>query len=256
VLGQAERLPERKADGAGEGELGLGEAHLGDDRLLLAGRALHLGAQDVERGSEAGLLAVLGQLMEDPRGFELGARGVDPALLGHRPHVEVRGGEDHAVTHILEVEAGGLDAPLLRPDLLVGTEREHGVRHLGADVEDVERTHQRGDVGEADDAGEAERFQVDLLSRLREAEGELGQQLGKGFPARSLRGADPLLAEEQPEVPLQAALDGVEQGQVEHLGRRRPRRHAAIERPVVPRVRRRRWLQRRKEKEQEERRAH
>ena len=84
----------------------------------------------------------------------------------------------------------------------------------------------------------------------------MGQQLGKGLPARSLRGANALLAEEQPEVPLQAALDGVAQRQVEHLARRRPRRHAAEERPVVPRVRGRRRLLWREEKEQEDSQAH
>ena len=84
----------------------------------------------------------------------------------------------------------------------------------------------------------------------------MGQQLGQRLPSGSLRGADALLAEQQPEVPLQPALDGVAQGQIEDVSRGGPGRYAAVQRPVFPRVRGRRGLRGREQEDKEEGKAH
>jgi len=143
-----------------------------------------------------------------------------------------------------------------RSNLLVRAEGEHGIRDLRADVEDVERAHERRDVGEAGDPGEAERLQVDLLAHLGEPEGDVGKQLGQGLPARSARRSYTLLAEQQAEVPLQPAVDGVAQGQIQDLGGGRSHGHASKNRPVVRRIRRRNGRLGPEEEDQEEGQVH
>ena len=73
-------LVERKADGAGQGELVLGELVGGGDQALLLVLVVDLGAQHVEAGAGAGVVRGGGLVERDFGGGEFGVDGFDARL--------------------------------------------------------------------------------------------------------------------------------------------------------------------------------
>ena len=75
------RLPDRQPDGAGELQLRLLEIVLGRDHPLALRLQLHLRAQHVDAGDDAGGLEILRLLVERLRGVVLRARHLDAAAV-------------------------------------------------------------------------------------------------------------------------------------------------------------------------------
>ncbi len=101
-------LIERKADGAGEGELVLLEAVFGGDEALLLVLVVDLGAEDVEAGAGAGVVGGGGLVERDLGGGELGVDGFDAGCVGDAEQVGVAYGEDDEVAGVFGGEFGAL----------------------------------------------------------------------------------------------------------------------------------------------------
>ena len=100
-IGKLEPLVEGKADGAGEGELVLGQLVGGGDQGLLFALVVDLGAKDVETGAGAGLVRV-GGLIEGQFGAgQLSLYGFDPGLVGDAEQIGVAHGEHDQVAGVL-----------------------------------------------------------------------------------------------------------------------------------------------------------
>ena len=82
LVGKAEVLIEREADGTGEGEFVLGEGVDGRDEGLLLVLVVDLGAEDVELGAGTGVMVGVCLVEGDPGGGELSLDGLDAGLVG------------------------------------------------------------------------------------------------------------------------------------------------------------------------------
>ena len=240
-VGQAEALPEREADGAGERQLLLGRVLLGHDQPLPLRLRLHVGPQDLDAGAEARRAPVAREAEEGLRGLELRASGGDPRLAGHGLEVELAAGEHHEVAGARLVLPRRLERVGRGVPAVQRVQVEDRLLDVGTRVEDVERADERRLSGDR----EAERLEVDLLARLRNRPAHLRQQVGGGGAARGLGGVHGHGAQDRPEVRAQPALDRVAQRERDLVGRGLAGRHAARERAEAPRTRRRSRARRR-----------
>ena len=107
-IGQPEVLIERKADGAGQGELVLREVVLRGDQALLLVLVVHLGAEHVEAGAGAGVVGGYCLIERDLRGCEFGIDGFDAGCVCDAEQIGIADGEDDEVARIFGGELGAL----------------------------------------------------------------------------------------------------------------------------------------------------
>ena len=220
-------LAERQADRTRERQLLLRGFVLRDDHPLALGCELHLRAQDVDAGREAGLLAVGGDVEERLGGGELGLRDRDAALPCHGLQVEAGAGQHHGVARAALLLLGGPREEALGLRVPQRVQVEDGLAGVGPRVDHVEGADQLRELAYA---GEAKGGQAELLAHRGRARAHVRQQVRARLPvlARGLTRA--LLAEDQAEVVVETARDRLVERELQHVGDGRPRRHAAVER--------------------------
>ena len=138
----------------------------------------------------------------------------------HGLQVEAGAGQHHGVARAALLLPGRLRVEALGLRVAQRVQVEHGLRDVAARVDHVERPDQLREVAEV---GEAESGQAELLAHGVGAGAHVRQQVGARLAVLALRLADPLLAEDQAEVVLQAAVDRLVERQLERrVGRARP----------------------------------
>ena len=175
---------------------------------MLLALVIDLGAEDVEAGAGAGFV-VVGGLVEGELGvIELGVDGCDAGLVGDTEEVGVADGEDDEVAGILGGELGGLKVVLGGHVLLEGGEVDEVLGEVGAEVFYLKGSDDGFDARKTKAVG----GKVDLLDGVGGTAGYGGQERLQAFKplAAGLTLAGAL--EDEAEVVLEAALDGVVDG--------------------------------------------
>ena len=170
---------------------------------------LHLRAQHIDAGRGARLLAVHGSIVKRLVGQHLRADGCNAGSVGDDLKVAAGNGLHHQIPRILNGELRRAQAFLSRLVRLAGAVIEDGHGSESAQIGVMKRTGDGGDAREV----QAKRFEVELLIDLADLPVSLGQQSAdRPLPltAGDLAGGS---AGERPQVGLQAALDGVAQGE-------------------------------------------
>ena len=223
LVGQREHLAERQADRARELQLRLLEFVLRGEDTLALGLLLHLRAQHVDAGDDAGRLQVL-RLREERVGRRLlRARHLHAAAGRDRLEIQVHRDEDHEVARRPDAVLLGLEVQRRGARIVQRRHVDHRLGQIHAGVVHVEGADDRR-LG-----GEAVRFEVDDLPPAAERARHVGQQLRQRAPSRAPRRGLGFLLQQQAEVVLQRPLDRVLHRQRQRLGGHGSFRHAAEE---------------------------
>ena len=151
-VGQFEFLAGRQSNHARQRKFLFGKIVRGGNQLLLARLVFDLGAQRVNRRSDAGLLLRHRLVVERMRRFDLRLRGFHAGGSGNGLQVSVAGREHDQIARVLQVELGHAFADRGRTVFLDCLPVEHALRCRGAHVKVGERpdnARQSPDPGKA-----------------------------------------------------------------------------------------------------------
>ncbi len=210
-VGEAEDLVERKADGAGEGELVLLEVVLRRDEALLLVLVVDLSAQHVEAGAGAGVVGRDGLIERDLRRCQFRVHGFDTRCVRDAEQIGVAYSQDDQVACVFRGEFGALEV-VLRGDVVFQRGDVDQIRgEVGAEVDDLEGADDGVEAGEANAKG----IEVDLLD-FDAGRGVYGGkkrlQFFETLAVGVFHGGG---LEDEAEILAQAALDGIVEREVE-----------------------------------------
>ena len=229
LVGQRERLANRKPDRARQSQLLLLELVLVEDDALLLGLHLHLRAQHVDARDHARLLQIHRPLVQHLRRVEARSRRVDPRPARDGLQIQPGDSQHHDIARVLVREPGRPKTLGAGSRLVQRTEVQDGLGNRKPRVEHVERPDNRRDPREIP---EAVRLQVDLLSHVGDAGEDVGQESAPRGDPRRLGRPRSLLSQEQAQVLPQPAGDRIFQAESQRRCGTLPAWDAAQERTL------------------------